>query len=166
MSKKSNRIKNGIRVDRVVTIEQPPEEVYRFWRNLENLPKVMNHLESVQQIDNQRSHWVAKGPAASKIEWDAEVIQDIPNEMISWQSVGDSTVYTAGSVHFMPAPGNRGTEVKVSLQYDPPGGSLGATVAKLFGKEPSQQITEDLRRLKQLMETGENPTIEGQPQGS
>ena len=155
----------GIRVEKAVTINSSAEELYRFWRNFENLPRFMSHLKAVHVFDNKRSHWIAKGPAGSNAEWDAEIINDVPNELIGWRSVDGSRVDNAGSVHFTPATGDRGTEVKVVLRYDPPAGFIGATVAKIFGEDPAHQINEDLRRLKQLVETGEIATIEAQPSG-
>lgn len=154
----------GIRVEKSVTINARPEQIYAFWRNFENLPRFMEHLESVDVHDSTRSHWVAKGPAGLKAEWDAEIINEIPNELIGWRSVDGSRVQNAGSVHFTST--GRGTEVKVLLRYDPPGGALGAAVAKLFGEEPSMQVQEDLRRLKQLLEAGELATTAGQPWGA
>ena len=156
----------GIRVEKSVTINAPPEQLFTFWRNLGNLPKFMEHLERVDVQDDVRSHWVAKGPAGTTAEWDAEIINEVPNELIGWRSVDGSNVQNAGSVHFNRASGNRGTEVKVVLRYDPPGGSLGAVIAKLFGEEPSRQVQEDLRRLKQIMEAGELATTAGQPWGA
>jgi len=150
----------GIRVEQAVTINAPPGELYNFWRNFENLPLFMDHLESVDVEDALRSHWVAKGPAGLMAEWDAEIINEIPNELIGWRSVDGSNVQNAGSVHFTPA-GNRGTEVKVVLRYDPPGGALGAAVARLFGEDPSQQVGEDLHRLKQILEGDEAVTSAG-----
>jgi uncharacterized membrane protein len=154
-----------MRVDRAITINQPRGEVYRFWRNLENLPRFMKHLESVQLIDDYRSHWVAKGPAGRKVEWDAVIHNEIPGEVIGWRSLPGADVDHAGSVLFSDAPGERGTEVKIELQYNPPAGMVGAAIAKLWGEEPTQQIEEDLRRLKQILEAGEIATIEGQPAG-
>jgi Predicted integral membrane protein len=144
----------GIRVDRAITINKSPEELFSFWRNLENLPRFMEHLESVQVIDDKKSHWVAKAPAGITVDWDAEIINEIPNQLIGWRSLAGADVDNAGSVHFDPAPNGRGTEVKISLQYNPPAGSLGAAVARLFGEEPSKQIDDDLHRFKELMETG------------
>ncbi len=154
----------GIKVEKSVTINKSPAELYTFWRNFENLPRFMDHLESVKNTgaEGKRSHWVAKAPAGTTVEWDAEVINDKPNELIAWRSLENADVDNAGSVRFKEAAAGRGTEVKVSLEYDPPGGVVGATIAKLFGEEPSQQIEEDLRRLKRVMETGEIPTTEGQ----
>ncbi len=155
----------GIRVEKTVTINATPEQLYTFWRNFENLPRFMDHLEAVRVIDGRRSHWVANGPAGIDAEWDAEIINEIPNELIGWRSVDGSRVDNAGSVHFTPAAGGRGTEVKVVLRYDPPGGRVGAAFAKLFGESPQHQVQEDLRRLKRIIETGEIPTIKGQPAG-
>jgi uncharacterized membrane protein len=154
----------GIHVKDSVTIGRPIEELYRFWRNMENLPQFMNHLESVRRIDDMRSHWVARGPAGMRVEWDAEIINEVPNQVIGWRSLPEADVVSAGSVNFDDA-GERGTRVSVHLQYDPPAGKLGAWFARLFGEEPSQQIREDLRRLKRLIEAGEVPTTEGQPSG-
>jgi len=156
----------GVRVDQSITINKSPEELYSFWRNFENLPKFMQHLECVSVQDNRISHWEAKAPLGSSVSWDAEVINEIQNKLIGWRSLPGSQVDNAGSVHFNPAPGGRGTEVRISLQYNPPAGYVGAIIAKLFGQEPNQQIREDLHRFKQLMETGEISTVKGQPRGS
>ena len=156
---------HGVKVEKSVTVNRSPEEVYRFWRNFENLPRFMNHLESVTDLGNNRSHWVAKAPAGSTVQWDAEVYNEKEGELIAWRSLEGADVDNAGSVRFEPAPEGRGTIVRVTLKYDPPAGKLGSLVAKLWGEEPSQQIDEDLRRFKQVMETGEIPTTEGQPSG-
>jgi len=153
----------GIHVEESVTINRPLGDLYRFWRDFENLPKFMNHLESVAMRDEGVSHWVAKGPAGMRVEWDARIINEVSNKVIGWQSLEGSTISTAGSVNFDQDP--HGTRVTVNLQYNPPGGRLGAAVAKLFGEEPNQTIREDLRRFKQLMETGEIPTTQGQHSG-
>jgi len=155
----------GVNVEEAVTIARPAAELYNFWRNFERLPSFMDHLVSVRRVDDRRSHWVAKAPAGRTVEWDAEIIEDVPNEMISWRTVGDADVISAGSVHFTAQPSGRGTKVRARLQYAPPAGRLGAAVAWMFGEEPSQQIREDLRRFKQLLEAGEVPTIHGQPRG-
>jgi uncharacterized membrane protein len=157
--------RHGVKVERSITIQRKPEELYRFWRNLENLPRFMTHLESVTNLGNLRSHWVARAPLGITVAWDAEIITEKENELIGWRSLPGSLVDNAGSVHFRRAPGGRGTEVKVSLKYDPPAGKVGATIARLFGAAPEQQIQDELRRLKQLMETGEIPRTEGQPRG-
>lgn len=153
----------GVRVDRAITVNKPREEVFRFWRNLDNLPRFMDHLDCVKTLDNNRSHWVAKAPGGRKMEWDAEIINEIQNELIGWRSLPGADVDNAGSVHFKDAGGGRGTEVRVSLQYNPPAGVLGALFAKLFGQEPTQQIENDLRHFKRILETGELPTSKGQP---
>jgi len=155
----------GIQVEKTVTINASPESLYTFWRNFENLPRFMENLESVEVIDSKRSRWVADGPAGIDAEWEAEIINEIPNELIGWRSVEGSRVDNAGSVHFTSAAGGRGTEVKVVLRYDPPGGKLGAVVSRMFGEDPDWQVQEDLRRLKMLIETGEIATIQDQPSG-
>jgi uncharacterized membrane protein len=143
----------GIRVEQEIAVQRPREELFRFWRDLENLPRFMDHLESVTVLDPRRSHWVAKGPAGTRVEWDAEIHNEIGNELIAWRSLPGSNVEHAGSVHFSPTDG--GTRVRVVLRYDPPAGGLGAGVARLFGEEPSQQVADDLRRFKQVMEAQE-----------
>ena len=155
----------SIKVAKSVTINKAPDELYRFWRNFENLPRIMDHVESVQTTGDRRSHWVAKAPGGMTVAWDAEITDERENEMIAWRSLPNADVDNAGTVRFQPAPGGRGTEVHVSLEYNPPGGILGAGVAKIWGEEPAQQVEDDLRRFKQLMETGEIPTTEGQPSG-
>lgn len=152
-------------VVKTMTINRSADDLYRFWRNFENLPTVMRHLESVTVPDDQRSHWVVKGPGGKRLEWDAEIVNDKAGQLIAWQSCEGSDVDHWGVVRFVPAPGGRGTQVTVELEYEPIGGAFGVTVAKLFGEEPGQQIGEDLRRFKQYMETGEIPTTEGQPRG-
>jgi len=144
--------KEGIRVDNSIVIEQPRERVYAFWRKLENLPRVMRHLQKVTDIGGDRSHWVAQGPGGKMVEWDAEIINDEPNELIGWRSLPGSEISSAGSVHFNSARGGSGTRLTVELQYDPPGGVVGATVAKLLGADPADQIPEDLKRFKQWIE--------------
>jgi len=145
----------GVRVEKTITINKPPEELFRFWRNLEKLPQIMRHLESVRDRGDGHSRWVAKGPLGVRGAWDAVIHNERANELIAWRSVAGSDVDTAGSVHFTPAPGGRGTEVRVNLKYDPPAGKVGIAVAKLFGTKPGQEIEEDLRRFKQVMEAGE-----------
>ena len=147
--------KGIIRTKRSLTINKSPEECYAFWRNFENLPQFMRHLESVTVIDERRSHWKAKAPAGATVEWDAETVEDRPNEFIGWRSTEDADVHNAGSVRFERAPGGRGTEVRVELEYKPPLGKLGSKVAMLFREEPGQQVMDDLRHFKQVMETGE-----------
>jgi uncharacterized membrane protein len=153
----------GIHVEESVTVNRPIAEVYRFWRNFENLPQFMQHLESVAQREAGISHWVARGPAGTTVEWDARIINEIDNKVIGWQSLEGSTIATAGSVHFDET--EHGTRVRVHLQYSPPGGKLGAAVARLFGEEPNVQVRDDLRRFKALLEAGEIPTTRGQAAG-
>jgi uncharacterized membrane protein len=158
----------GVHVAQSFTINKTPWDLYQYWRDFENLPRIMTHLKSVQVIDERRSHWIAKAPsiAGGQVEWDAEIINDEPNALIAWRSLEGADVDNAGSVRFVPAPGDRGTQVRVVLDYIPPAGQVGRFIAKLFGEEPEQQIREDLRNFKRMMETGEVPTIEGQPRGS
>ena len=155
----------GITVERAVTINKPADELYRFWRDFENLPRFMTHLESVRVTDGKHSHWVAKGPAGKTVEWDAEVTAEREHERIAWRSLEGADVASTGSVSFTPATGGRGTEVRVEMTYQPPGGRLGVAAAKLFRQEPSQQVADDLWRLKQIMEAGEIASTEGQPAG-
>jgi uncharacterized membrane protein len=144
-----------IQVRKSITVNRSPEETYTFWRDFENLPRFMSHLESVRVMDSRRSYWKARAPLGTTIEWAAELVEDRPNELISWRSLEGAGVANRGSVRFVNAPGGRGTEVHVDLSYDPPAGALGATFAKLFGEEPSQQVDGDLRRFKQVLEVGE-----------
>ncbi len=155
----------GVRVDCAVTVARPRAEVYRFWRDITNLPQFMKHLESVRQLEDGRSHWVARAPAGRTVEWDAVIHNEVENELLAWRSLPGTTVANAGTVIFRDAPGGRGTEVNVELQYNPPAGVLGAVAARLWGEEPGQQIQDDLHRLKQLLETGEVITTQGQPSG-
>jgi uncharacterized membrane protein len=152
-------------VEKSVTINRSPRECYEFWRMLSNLPRFMKHVQAVQVIDDRRSHWVVTAPAGRTVEWDAEITEDIPGQMIAWHSLADADVTHAGSVRFEPAPPGRGTIVRVVMHYQPPAGTFGAMAAKLFGEEPEQQVYEDLRRFKQIFETGEIPTTKGQPAG-
>jgi uncharacterized membrane protein len=161
----SRRNGAAIRVSQAIIINRSPEELYRFWRDFQNLPRFMNHLESVRELGNGRSHWVLKAPAGRNIEWDAEIIEDRPNELIAWRSLEGADVDNIGSVRFERAPGGRGSIIRVEMRYNPPGGMVGATVAKLFGEDPQWLIKDDLRRLKQVMETGEVITTEGQSAG-
>lgn len=158
-------INKAIRVEKTVTIDKSAEELYNYWHNFENLPNFMKHVKSVQVLDMRRSHWVANAPLGQTIEWDADIINDQPNQLIAWASEEGAQVDNSGFVRFSPAPSDRGTEVKVVMEYNVPGGMVTAAIAKLFGEEPEQQIGDELRRFKQLMETGEIATIEGQSRG-
>jgi uncharacterized membrane protein len=157
--------RQAIEVAKAITINKSPEELYRFWRHFENLPRFTSHLKSVHSTGHGGSHWVATAPLGMTVEWDAELTEERHNELIAWHSLEGARIPNQGHVCFQRAPGGHGTEVRVMLAYQPPMGRLGATVAKLFGEEPSQQLEADLRRLKCLMETGEIPTVEGQPSG-
>jgi uncharacterized membrane protein len=158
----------GIRVQRSVTIGKPREELFRIWRNFENLPRFMTHLQRVD-VDpadgGRRSHWVAKAPFGREVEWDSEIVEERENEHLAWETLPGSLVESMGAVEFSDAPGGRGTVVTVSMEYHPLAGSMGAAVAKMFGEEPGAQIREDLRHFKQIMETGEIASVEGQPSG-
>jgi uncharacterized membrane protein len=155
----------GIRVDKSITIARPPQEVYSFWHDLNNFARFMKNVESVTDLGGGKSHWVVKGPAGRKVEWDAVIHNQEEGRMIAWRTLEGAAVQHAGAVWFKDAPAGRGTEVKVELQYNPPAGMLGAAIATLWGKEPGQQVSEDLHRLKQILEAGEIPTTEGQPRG-
>ena len=157
--------REGVKVEHSVTVNRPAGEVYRFWRNLSELPRFMDHLNEVRETGAGKSHWVARGPLGMSVAWDAELIEDRP-EVISWRSLPGSDVDTAGSVHFTAAPAGRGTEVRVTLKYDPPAGKLGHALAQVFGGSPDRQIEEDLHRFKSVMETGTTPTTQGQPRGA
>lgn len=151
-------------VEKVFTINVEPAELYSFWRDFTNLPRFMQHLEEVRVLDERRSHWVARGPAGTRVEWDAEIFLEKPNELIAWRSLPDAAVSNAGSVRFQPAPGGRGCEVRVVMEYVPPAGKLGQFVARLMGEEPGQQVDDDLRHLKMVLETGEIATSEMRPE--
>ncbi|MFC0410262.1 SRPBCC family protein [Roseomonas elaeocarpi] len=145
-------------VSRSVTIAKPVEEVYRFFRDFRNLPGFMEHVERIDVRDDTHSHWVVRAPFGPPVEWDALVTEDRPNESISWRSEEGADVRNTGTVEFLKAPGERGTEVRATIAYEPPAGQLGRALAKLWGEEPGKQAHDDLRRLKQLLETGEIPT--------
>jgi uncharacterized membrane protein len=153
---------SGCKVQKSVTINRPAEDLFLFWRNFENLPNFMSHLESVKMIDGRRSRWVAKAPLGLSVEWEAEVHTARPNELIGWRSLPGSMVDTAGSVHFVPNQGGRTTEVRVELKYNPPAGRVGAAVARWLGESPEQQIENDLNEFKRLMDAGEGAN-RGQP---
>jgi uncharacterized membrane protein len=158
-------VARDVHVEKSITIAASPEDLYSFWRNFENLPRFMEDLESVTQLEGNRTHWVAKGPGGKKVEWDAEIYNEKRGEFIAWQSLPESDITNAGSVHFEAAPGGRGTHLKVVLNYNVPGGKAAALFAKLFRSEPGQLVESNLKRLKQLIEAGEIPTTEGQTSG-
>jgi uncharacterized membrane protein len=143
----------GVQVQRSIHVNAPPRKAYDFVRDLENLPRFMEHVKNVSKTDDKRSHWVVKAPAGAQVEWDAEIINDLPGELIAWRSINNPDIDSAGSVHFERTTGDGGTVIRVSMQYLPPAGILGATVAKLFGEEPEQQLKDDLGRLKLALES-------------
>jgi uncharacterized membrane protein len=152
-------------LERSIAVSQSPQECYRFWRSFENLPRFMRSLESVREVDERRSHWVARGPIGTRLEWTSEITADRPGEELAWRTLDDSGAAHAGSVRFEAAPADRGTIVRVSLHYSPLGGTLGAGLVRLLGHDPHSSIREDLRRFKQVIETGEIATTRGQPAG-
>ncbi len=143
---------------RSITINRPPEELFRLWRKLDNLPRFMSHLQSVEVLDERTSRWVARAPAGRTVAWQAEMVDERANELLAWRSCEGSEIQNAGSVCFKRLPARRGTEVTVQLEYVAPAGLVGRTIARLFGEEPSQQLEDDLRRFKWIMEAGEVPT--------
>ena len=156
---------HGTRIEHAITVLKPAVEVYRYWRDFENLPRFMAHLVDVDTTTDGQSHWVAEGPLGLKVEWDAKLVSDIPNRLIAWRSLPGADVDTAGSVRFEELQHGRGTEVRVELKYDPPAGKVGTAIANLFGMSPARQIREDMRRFKQILEAGEIPTTQGQSTG-
>jgi len=156
---------DGICVSQSVAINRSAEDLYNYWRNFQNLARFMEHLKSVQGSGVKRSHWVVKGPVGRQVQWDAEITEDLPGRLIAWRSLPGADVENAGAVRFERATGGRGTFVRVLFRYKPPGGRLGAAVARLSKQNPEKQVREDLRRFKQLMEAGETPTTEHQPHG-
>lgn len=152
-------------VEKCITVNKTPEECYRFWREFDRFPEFMEHLVEVTKVNDTRSHWKARAPVGASVEWDADITADQPGEVLAWHSAEGADVDNGGTVRFERAPGNRGTIVRVEMQYKPPGGKAGALVAKLFGENPLQQMDADLRRFKQLIETGEITTTEGQSSG-
>jgi uncharacterized membrane protein len=156
-------INQALKVEKTVTIRKSAEELYSYWHNFENLPTFMKHVKSIKVMNETRSHWIANAPLGQSVEWDADIIKDEPNQLIAWASAENAEVANSGFVRFSPAPGDRGTEVKVVMEYEIPGGKVTAALAKLFGEEPEQQVGDELRRFKQLMEAGEIATTEGQP---
>ena len=149
----------------VVTVNRPPADVYRFWRRLENLPLFMSHLQSVEERDDRRSHWVVS-TLGTTVEWDAEITEDAVDERIAWRAVENADVPNEGTVTFRPAPGGRGTEIRVETRFEPPAGKIAEVFAKLLGADPARTMEQDLRRLKQVLEAGEIATTVGQPSGT
>ena len=158
----SSHASSPARVAKAVTINKPVEQVYGFWHQLENLPRFMRYVDSVERLADGRSRWRAQGPGGISVQWDAETIAERENELIAWRSLPGSRIHTSGTVQFQPAPGARGTEVHVEMDFRPPVGAIGRTVAWMSGRDPSHQLNEDLRRLKQLLETGEIAVSEGE----
>ncbi len=156
---------NGIEVRESFTINAPPDVLFQFWRRFSEFPRFMRHVESVEELDDRTSHWVVRAPAGRTIEWDAEIVEEVPGERLHWRTIGDADVRHGGQVEFRPATGGRGTVASIHLSYEAPAGEAGATLAKLFGEEPEIQVREDLRRFKRLIETGEIPTTAGQSSG-
>jgi uncharacterized membrane protein len=154
-----------VRLEKSITVNKSPEECYAFWRDFENLPKFMLHLQSVRPIGERRTHWVANGPAGVKVEWDAEITNERPNECISWRSLENADIDNSGTVRFERATGGRGTIVRVTMYYSPPAAGIGTALASLLGQHPEQEIAKDLRRFKQVLETGDVVKTEGQPAG-
>ncbi|PJE02216.1 MAG: cyclase [Mycobacterium sp.] len=149
-----------------ITVMRTPEHVYGFWRNLENLPEFMYHLQSVTDADDGHSHWVANSPVGQPVQWDAQIIEDLPGKRIAWQSLPGSGIENSGSVDFTPDHSGKGTEVRVTMAYRMPGGALGKAAATLMGESPEQQVNDDLRRFKQIMETGQVLRSDGSPDGT
>jgi uncharacterized membrane protein len=155
-----------LQVEAAVTVNRSPEDVYEFWRDLTRLPTFMRHLESVTSVGEDRTHWVARAPLRRSVEWDAEMTGDEAGRRISWRSLPGADIDNSGTVHFAPAPDQDGTEVRVSLHYDVPGGAIGRAAAKLLGEEPEQQVRDDLRRFKQVLETGDIVRSDALPEGT
>jgi uncharacterized membrane protein len=150
--------RNDVLIGRSVTVDRPRRELYDFWRDFRHLPEFMHNIKSVTVIDSVRSHWVIDAPAGKTVEWDSSLTADDPGHLIAWRSEEGASVRNSGQVEFRDSPDGRGTVITVTLAYDPPGGSVGKMIAKLFQKEPKIQARQDLRRFKQLMETGEIST--------
>jgi uncharacterized membrane protein len=164
LARRAVKTGQGIKVTRACTIRKPAGELFQFWRNLENLPRFMQHVVAVEKVSDVESRWTVKAPGGRSVKWDAVIFNEEPNRLIAWRTREGADVPNAGSVRFEPA-GDGTTIVKVALEYDPPGGKFTAFLSKLFGKEPNIQVAQDLARFKALMETGEIPTTKGQPVG-
>jgi uncharacterized membrane protein len=154
-----------VQLTATTTVRKEPDEVYAYWRQLDHLGSFMAHVDDVTTTSPTTSHWRVQGPHGHPVEWDAEIFEDIPGKRLAWRSVGDADVSNEGSVTFTSAPGDRGTEVHVLLKYTVPGGKVGEVLANLFGEHPSQQLADDLRRFKQVMETGQVVLSDGAPNG-
>lgn len=154
-----------LHVRQSLNIHRSPDDCYRFWRDVENFPNFMQHVDEVRMIDATRSHWKVRAPLGRQVEWTAELTSDVPSQQLGWRTLDDADIAHAGVVHFAPATGGRGTRVQVDLNYAAPLGKTGARIAQLLGEEPSLQVAQDLRRFKQLIETGEIPTTVGQSAG-
>lgn len=155
----------GLHVVHHLQINRTPKELYRFWRDVENLPQVLTHVETITKLDERRSRWTAKGPFGRSYTWEAEIFNDREPELIAWRSLPDSDIETAGSIRFHPLPADRGTAVNVTMKYNPPAGKVGSTIAWMTGNDIEQHVRQDLQRFKSLMEAQEVPTIEGQTHG-
>lgn len=164
-TRRRRRRRTLMKLTATTTINKPPAEVYRFWREIENLPTFMAHVDDVRETGEGTSHWTVSAPFGRTVEWDATTTDDVPERRIAWQSVDGADVENTGAVEFVPAPGGRGTEVHVDINYAMPAGKLGEAVARYFGEDPHQQLDDDLRRLKQVLETGEVIRSEGAPGG-
>ncbi|HEV7398175.1 MAG TPA: SRPBCC family protein [Pyrinomonadaceae bacterium] len=164
-SLEENEVAREVHLETSIAINKSPADLYNYWRDFRNLPRFMKNLDSVTEIEPGKTHWVAKAMDGVKVEWDAEIYNEIENELIAWRSVADADVVNAGSVRFQAGPEGHGTYVRIAMNYNPPAGKVGIGIAYLLGAEPSQLIKEDLRRFKQIIETGEIATIEGQPSG-
>lgn len=151
---------NATLVGRTVTIDRPREELFEFWKHLSNLATFMENIQRIDVIGEKRSHWVVFGPNDRPIEWDAEIVEERAGELLAWRSLEGADVKNAGQIVFSDAPGGRGTQVSAIIAYEAPGGEVGKLVAKLMGADPKVQTHRDLRRFKQLMETGEVSTTE------
>ena len=165
LARRAVKTGQGVKVTRACTIRKPAAELFQFWRNLENLPRFMQHVVAVEKISDVESRWTVKAPGGRTVIWNAVIFNEEPNRLIAWRTREGADVPNAGSVRFEPQTDDT-TVVKVALEYDPPGGKFTAFLAKLFGKEPNIQVAQDLARFKALMETGEIPTTKGQPVGS
>jgi uncharacterized membrane protein len=157
--------RGAVHLKRSIIVNRSPEELYKIWRNFSDFPRFMNHVIAVEERADGQWHWTVKGPGGVRVEWDAELLEDRPNEGIAWRSLPNADVDNTGSVSFERAPGNRGTIVRVELHFRPPADRAGAALAKLMGQSPEKQIAVDLLRFKQMVETGEIARTEGQPAG-